>query len=395
MSDPRLHYRTPLRETPLHGRVAAANRHHRWAGWAGCLAALDLGDPEMEHAAIRSAATLYDLSPMVKYAVEGPDAAAYLDRLTLRDAGGMATDAVRYTAWCDDAGHVLDDGTLFRLGEHEFRLCCQERHLPWLLDAALGFDVTVREVTDEIAALSLQGPCSAAVLAAAGVEVAALRPFRTLRAEHGSGGLLVSRTGFTGDLGYELWCAPADATALWDRLMEAGAPWGIRPVGSAALDLARIEAGFLVAGTDFVPAEQALRPDRARSPFELGLDWMIDWDKGHFNGRRALLAERAAGSTWALVGLDVDGNVAAEGALVYHRKTREVGHVTSAAWSPSTKASIAIAQIRRPYDSGADLWVEIHALRELRYAKLMERARVVPRPFFAPSRRRATPPETS
>ena len=127
MSDPRLHYREPLRETPFHGRVAAANRHHRWAGWAGCLAALDLGDPEMEHAAIRNAATLYDLSPMVKYAVEGPDAAPYLDRLTLRDAGGMATDAVRYTAWCDDAGQVLDDGTLFRLGE---------RRVPALLPGA-------------------------------------------------------------------------------------------------------------------------------------------------------------------------------------------------------------------------------------------------------------------
>lgn len=385
----------PLRRTPFHDRIAAANQMQEWAPWAGCLSPTAFGDTEMEHSAIRNAATLYDISPMMKYRITGPGAVGYLNRLTLRDAGRLAVGAVHYTAWCDDSGKVLDDGTLFRLAEAEFLLCCQERHLPWLADSATGFDVAVRDATEDIAALSLQGPCSAAVLAATGFPVQDLRPFRIARFPFGDGGLLVSRTGFTGDLGYELWVAPGDALPLWDRLMAAGGPWGLRPVGSAALDVARIEAGFLTANVDFVPADQALREDRVRSPFELGLDWMLDFDRGHFNGRRTLLAERdGATSKWALVALDIDGNLAADHALIYHGRKREVGHVTSAAWSPVTKCSIALAQVRRPFDTlhADDLWVEIYALRELQYVKLMMKARVVDRPFFAPARRRATPP---
>ena len=387
-ADPRLHYRQPLRPTPFHPRLAELNRLSEWAPWAGYLSATGFGDLAMEHSAIRNAATLYDISPMVKYRIHGPGAAAMLNRLTLRDVEKLPVGAVHYTAWGDDAGHVLDDGTLFRLSEQEFRLCCQERHLPWILDSAQGFDVRVEEVTEEVAALSLQGPCSASVLRAAGFDIDALKPFRLTH----QGGVTISRTGFTGDLGYELWLDPANALPLWDRLMEAGAPWFLRPIGSHALNTARIEAGFLIANQDFIPAEQALREDRARSPFEIGLDWMIDWDKGHFNGRRALLRQRETGAAWALVGLDVAGNLSADGAILYQGKRKEVGVVTSACWSPTLKASLAIAQVRRPFHQSQDLWVEIYALRELHYAKLMERARVVPRPFLDLPRRRATPP---
>ncbi len=388
-------WRTPLLKTAFHDRVAAANVLNQWGPWAGYTTALELDDAEMEYTAIRNGASLYDLCPMVKYRFSGPGALAYLNRLTIRDQSKMSVGGVQYTVWCDDAGKVLDDGTLFRLGEAEFMLCCQERHLPWLQDAALGFDVTIEEITEEVAALSLQGPCSAQVLAAMGVDVAALKPFRMMTVPLDKGELRISRTGFTGDLGYELWTAPARALALWDALMQAGAAFGIRPIGTHALDLARIEAGFIVAGGDFIPAEQALREDRVRSPFELGLDWMISWDKGHFNGRRALLAERDGGtSEWALVGLDIDSNVSAEGSIIYHAKTREVGYITAAAWSPTLKRNIALAQLRRPYhDARADdLWVEVYALRELQYIKLMLKARVCPRRFFAPARRRATPP---
>ncbi len=169
---------------------------------------------------------------------------------------------MHYTIWCDDAGKIIDDGTLFRLGESEYRICCQERHLPWLLDSAFGFDVQIREETEEIAALSLQGPCSWSVLNAAGFDVADLKPFRMRTFAFDGGELMISRTGFTGDLGYELWTTPDRALALWDKLFEAGAPWGIRPIGTHALNLARIEAGFIITNMDFVPVDQCVREDR-------------------------------------------------------------------------------------------------------------------------------------
>ncbi len=393
--DPRLHYRTPLLQTPFHARVAAANRLNEWGGWAGYMTALSFGDTEMEYTAIRNGASVYDLCPMIKYQFIGPDAAACLDRLTVRHASKMAVNSVQYTVWCDDAGKVLDDGTLFRLGPDTFMLCCQERHLPWLLDSALGFEAQVIDITPEIAALSLQGPCSATALGAAGFDVSGLKPIRIAEFSFQKGRLRISRTGFTGDLGYELWIEPSLALALWDHLMAAGQAWGIRPIGTHALDIARIEAGFIIANMDFVPAEQALREDRVRSPFELGLDWLIDWDKGHFNGRSALWAEKQGQSSqWAMVGLDIEGNIPTGGSLIYHAKKHEVGYVTAAAWSPTAKRNIAIAQLRRPYDGikNNDLWVEVYALRELQYAKLMLRAMVTPRPFLNLTRRRATPP---
>lgn len=382
----------PLHETPFHPRTAALNRLHNWAPWAGYRTAGCYGDPGMEHSAIRNAATLYDITPMMKYRICGPDAAAFLNRLTLRNAARLAVGAVQYTAWTDDAGKTLDDGTLFRLGPDDFRLCCQERHLPWLLDSARGFDVAIRDETAEVAALALQGPTSASVLAAAGFDVSGLRPFRLTDYPFGNGRLMVSRTGFTGDLGYELWLSPGDALPLWDHLMLCGAPFGLGPAGSDAVMLARTEAGFLTANLDFIPAHQALREDRVRSPLELGLGWMIDWDKGHFTGRRALLAERVQGGAWAVVGLDVPGNVSAEGAILYHRKRQEAGFVTAACWSPTLKRNIAIAHVVARHADCRDLWVEIYALRELQYHKLMLPVRKTERPFHAPDRRRATPP---
>jgi aminomethyltransferase len=393
MTDPLRHFETPLLRTPLHPRTAALNRLNNWGAWSGYTTALCYGDAAMEHSAIRNAATLYDLCPMVKYRVTGPDAASYLNRLTVRNAGKLTPGGVQYTLWCDDAGKVMDDGTLFRLSEVEFMISCQERHLPWLLDSAAGFDVTVKDATDEIAALSLQGPCSATVLGAAGFDVSALRPFRHARFAFDGAEITISRTGFTGDLGYELWMAPWQAIPLWDHLMASGAPWGLRPAGTEALNLARLEAGFLIANQDFVPAQQALRDDRARSPFEIGLDWLIDWDKGHFTGRRALAAERdGKTSAWAMVGLDIPGNVEAGGSILYHDRKREAGYITAAAWSPTLKRNIALAQVRRQYAKGDNIWVEIYALRELQYVKLMLPVTVTERPFFNPARRRATPP---
>ena len=391
--DPKLHYQTPLLQTPFHPRTAAANRLNQWGVWAGYTTATAFDDEAMEYTAIRNAASVYDLCPMVKYRVTGPDAVAYLNRLTVRDVGKLSVGGVHYTLWCDDAGQIIDDGTLFHLGPDDFRICCQERHLPWLIDSAFGYDVAIAEETEAVAALSLQGPCSATVLGEAGFDVWGVKPFRMARFPFAGGELMVSRTGFTGDLGYELWTTPDLALPLWDAIFAAGVLYGIRPIGSNALDLARIEAGFIITNMDFIPAHQAVREDRTRSPLEMGLGWMIDWDKGHFTGRRALLAERErGGAKWALVGLDIAGNASAGGSLLYHNRKTEAGFITAAAWSPTTKRNIAIAHVERKYLQGGNLWVEIYALRELQYAKLMLPVEIVERPFFNPARKRATPP---
>jgi aminomethyltransferase len=387
------HFEQPLAETPFHPRTSALNRLHNWAAWSGYRTPGCYGDTVMEHTAIRNAATLYDITPMVKYRITGPGAAGYLNRLTLRNVAKLAVGQVHYTAWTDDRGKAMDDGTVFRLGPQDFRLCCQERHLPWLLDSAHGFDVAVTEETGDVAALALQGPTSATVLIAAGFDVSALKPFRMAEYAFAETKILISRTGFTGDLGYELWVAPSHAIALWDHLMAQGAPFGLMPTGTEAVMLARTEAGFLTTNLDFIPSHQAVREDRTRSPLELGLGWMIDWDKGHFTGRRALLAERDGKTAkWAVVGLDIPGNVSAEGSILYYDKRREAGFVTAACWSPTLKRNIAIAHVEARHADCRDLWVEIYALRELQYVKLMLPVTRTDRPFFAPDRRRVTPP---
>jgi len=262
-----------------------------------------------------------------------------------------------------------------------------------------GFDVEIVEVTEDLAALALQGPTSCAVLRTAGAAgVEHLRPFELGQfalANAGDARVMVSRTGFTGDLGYELWMEPADAERVWDALMEAGRTRGIRAVGSRALNIARIEAGFLLPNVDFIPGERTVLIGTERSPLELGLAWLVDFGKGHFSGRRALLAEQQRGARRRLVGLDVEGNKPAHNALLYTGRDlrRQAGSVTSAAWSPTTKRNLALAMMEAPhFATGSTLWAEIYLNRELVWERRVVRARVVERPFFAPERRRATPP---
>lgn len=391
------HFRRLRFGTPFQPRLDALNLQESWYDWAGYKAPMALWDEELEYFAIRSQAAVFDISPMVKYRIEGFGAEAFLDRLTLRDVTELKPGRVHYTAWCDDGGHILDDGTLFRLSETRFRLCCQERHLPWLIDSALGFDVEIEEQTETVAGLALQGPTSWSVLNAAGFAGSeTLKPFDIATFPHDGGEVTISRTGFTGDLGYELFVDAAKALSLWDRLFEAGAPFGIRAIGYAALNRTRIEAGLIVANADFTTAEQAIRQDRVRLPDEIGLSFMIDAKKtAYYNGRRAIEKSRAnGGPEYILVGLEIDGNVPAEHAIVYHRRTREVGLVSAAIWSPTAKRNIAIASLKRPYGDAVvdDLWVEIYAMRELQYSKMMKRAKIVPRPFVKLGRRTATPP---
>jgi glycine cleavage system T protein (aminomethyltransferase) len=390
------HFTQPLLKTPFHERARALSQVDSFIPWAGYTTVDVFTTVEQEYFAIRNAATLYDLTPMVKYRVAGRDAQSYLNRLVTRDIGKLKPDRVAYCVWCNDTGHLIDDGTVFRLSESEYRICTAQRQLDWLLDSSIGFEVEVSEITEQVAALALQGPTSCAVLRDAGLTGAdRLKVFEIGRFTLESRAVTVSRTGFTGDLGYELWMEPQDAEAVWDALMAAGGPRGIRPIGSRALNIARIEAGFLSPGVDFVSADHTIRIGTDRSPLELGLGWIVDFNKGHFTGRRALLEEKRRGARRQLVGLDIEGNKPAHNALLYRDITgkREIGSVSSAVWSPTCKRNVALAMVEAPYFKiGSNIWAEIYLSRELVWERRMSRAQVVERPFFAPERRRATPP---
>lgn len=392
------HFVQPLLKTPFHNRSRAYSQVDSFVPWAGYTTVDVFTYVEQEYFAIRNATTLYDLTPMVKYRIAGQLALAFLNRLVTRDLRKLKVGRVAYCIWCDDAGQVIDDGTVFRLEEGEFRLCTAERQLDWLLSSAIGFDgLIIEEITEEVAALALQGPTSYATLKAAGVEgVERLKPFELGRYSLGGSEVMISRTGFTGDLGYELWMETAAAERVWDALIDAGRTRGIRPIGSRALNMARIEAGFLQPNVDFVSSLHTVHLGRDRSALELGLEWLVDFDKPYFTGRRALLQESRRPAVRRLVGLDIDGNKPAHNALLYADRNgkREVGSVTSATWSPTCKRNIALAMIDAPYfNKGSTVWADIYLNRELVWERRMVRARVVDKPFFAHERRKVTPPE--
>lgn len=383
--------------SPFYARLAALDTLKAWHDWNGYAAPDALYCAETEYFAIRNATAVFDLSPMSKYRIGGRDALPYLDRLVTRDMRKIRPGRVAYAVWCNDGGQVIDDGTLFHLREGDYRLCAQERQYDWLVDSAIGFDVSISEETADVAALAVQGPTAYSVLAAMGLhQIADLKPFGVMQVDFAGGELTVSRTGFTGDLGYELWVEPARAELLWDTLFAAGQPFGVRAIGTHALNLARIEAGYLQAGVDFLPANQTVRTGRSRSPLELGLNWLVDFTKPNFNGRRALAAETRHGSRWCLVKLDIEGNKPAHNAYIFakpKRNRREIGFVTSAAWSPVCKQNLAIGSVRVPHGKvGETLWVEIYYQRELHWSRVMAAAQVVGKPFWFPERRGATPP---
>ncbi len=383
--------------SPFYARMRALDTINSWHEWKGYSSPNELYCAETEYFAIRNATGVFDLTPMTKYRVTGPDALAYVDRLVTRDMSKIKPGRVAYAVWCDDRGQVLDDGTIFHLREGEYRICSQERHYDWLLTSAIGLDVTVTEETDEVAGLAVQGPTSYTVLSKLGLDgLGDLKVFGLMHFDFEGTELMVSRTGFTGDLGYELWIDPDKAEALWDALFEAGKVNGIRAIGTEALELARIEAGYLAAYVDFLPAKATIRTGRTRSPLELGLGWLVDFKKPNFNGRRALAEEQRRGPTWRLVKLDIEGNKPAHSSYIFadsNASKSNIGFVTSAAWSPITKQNIALGTVRMPHgDVGSHVWVEIYYQREMHWNRAMCKAEVVDKPFWFPPRRSATPP---
>lgn len=381
-----------LIETPFQQRLEALSTAKSWTNWAGYVSPATLDTVEFEYFAIRNQTTLFDISPMHKFRITGPDALEVVNRLVTRDAAKLRDGRVGYVLWCDEEGMVIDDGTLFRYSETDFRLCCQEPMYTWLLDTAWGFDAEIVDESQDIGALSLQGPTSYSLLKDAGLgDVGEMKPFDWREIEPD---LWVSRTGFTGDLGYELWVPNGNALDLWDRLWAAGSYWGLKAIGFEALNICRIEAGFVAAGFDFQPVHTAMRLGRGRSPLELGFAKMVDFTKGHFNGRRALLKQRQSGLRYHLRKIDIGGFKPADGALIYHKKKKEVGHVTSGVWSPTTKRNIALAEFKAPFGEGItdDLWAEVYVNEEGQWANRLVPVAVEEKPFFINSRARATPP---
>lgn len=388
------HYHHHVYPSPFHPGQERANKMKEWSRWADYLSVPAYFDASLEYFAARNSCAVFDITPMIKHRVSGPDALAYLNRLVTRDVSKLKPGRVGYAVWCTDEGQVIDDGTIFHLSEGVYRVCSQERQIDWFLTCALGFDVEIVEETHQIAGLAFQGPTSCAVLKKLGLQgVETITPFGLRTFPFAGTELMVSRTGYTGDLGYELWIGEEHAMTLWDALFAAGKDLGIWAMGSEALEMLRIEAGFLLAGVDFMPAQHAVRPTHTRSPFELGLAWLVDFKKPVFNGRRALLAEKERGSRYTLVKLDIDGNKVARDSYVYSKDRKYAGTVTSAMWSPSAKASIALATLEAPHGKpGEELLVEIYYKRDLKWSRVMAPCRVVENVFWDPARKKQTPP---
>jgi aminomethyltransferase len=358
---------------------------------------------DQEYHAIRNSAGLMDVSPLYKYDISGSDAFKFVNRVMTRDAAKCAPQQAMYTCLCDEEGKVIQDGTLFRSAENRFRFHLAEPSLRWFQINATGLKVDIQDVSERVAALALQGPTSREILRQAlDGDIDRLRFFRFTFANIGSIGAMISRTGYTGDLGYEIWVSANQAEELWDRLIELGKPYGITPAGILALDMARLEAGFILLEVDYTSAEKALIPSQKYSPFEIGLGWTVSLDKESFVGRRALLEEKQHGSSRQLIGLEIDWDdyerlyqesglapqlptAAWRGGAPVYRHSKQVGQATTGGWSPTIKKYIALATVQSRFSQpGTELFMEV----TVEYVRKKVRATVVKPPFFDPERKR-------
>ena len=396
-----------LRGTPFHERTGPLCVAANWRRWAGHFAAGSYEPThEREYHAIRSAAALIDVSPLYKYRLTGRGAGALANRVVTRDVSRQAVGQVYYTPWCDAAGKVRDDGTLQRLGEADFRLTSAEPTLKWLHENARGLGAEISEETEAVAALALQGPRSCDILQrVTDGEVAGLRYFHVMTARIGGIRAEISRTGYTGDLGYEIWVDAGDAVPLWDALAAAGAPFGLAPAGMLALDMARLEAGLLLVDVDYIPAQRAIIEDQKSSPYELGLGWAVALEASNFVGRAALRAERARPPAWRFRGITLDWDsledayaevrlppqlpgMTLRDSVPLYAGGRQVGYATSRGWSPTLKTYLGLAHLRAEFAAvGTDLEIEVTVEHQRRRA----RATVAKTPFLDPERKRATP----
>jgi aminomethyltransferase len=391
--------------TPFHSRTSALCRSHNWRTWSGYLVASSYDVlHDYEYHAIRNAAALIDVSPLFKYDVRGKDALKLVNRVITRDAAKCAIGQAIYTCLCDAEGKVIQDGTVFRLEEDHYRFHLADPGLRWLKLNAVGMEVSLQEVSEKVAALAVQGPNSLRILEhAIDTELASLRFFRFVFVKISDVPAMISRTGYTGDLGYEIWVLSEHAERVWDALMEAGQGFGIRPAGMLALDLARLEAGFILLEVDYIGVEKAIIASQKYTPFEIGLGWTVDLKKEHFVGRKELAKANERGPLRQIVGLEVDlldyedlyhqvglppqiPLTAWRGGVPVYKDERQVGHATTGGWSPVLKKYIALATIRKEYvQPGTRVDFEV----TVEYRRKTVGAAVTKLPFFDPPRKRA------
>ena len=394
--------------TPFHSRTSALCVSQNWRTWSGYFVASSYDVVhDYEYHAIRNTAALIDVSPLYKYDIRGRDAAHLIDRVFTRDVSKCSVGQALYGCLCQDDGAVIQDGTVFRLGEDYFRFHLADPSLRWLKLNALGMEVSIEEVSEKIAALAVQGPNALKILqrvVGADSELDRLRFFRLAPGKILGFPVIVSRTGYTGDLGYELWFDATYAEQAWDCLMEHGEDFGIKPAGMLALDVARLEAGFILLEVDYIGAEKALIPSQRYTPYEIGMGWTVDLKKNHFVGCRALQEIGGSGPSRRIVGLEIILSdyeylfqerglppqfplSAWRGGVPVYRDDRQVGHATTGAWSPALKKYIALATVEKTLAApGTMLDMEI----TVEHRRKTVSATVVQTPFFDPPRKRAS-----
>ena len=394
--------------TAVHERTFALCESLNYREWSGYYAVSAYeSHHEHEYNAIRNASGLIDVSPLFKYLITGRDATRLVDRIITRDVSKMAVGQVYYTPWCDERGKVIDDGTVTRLEEQKFRWTAADPSLRWFSQNAAGLDVLIEDISEAVAALALQGPTSARLLrAVAKADIDRLKYFRMTHGTIAGVSVDISRTGYTGDLGYEIWIPSKKAVRVWDALMEGGKPFDIKPAGMLALDVARVEAGLLLIDVDFYSSKKAMIESQQYSPYEMGLGRLVTLNKARFIGRDALRREQERGHARQVVGLEIDwteveaiydrlqlapsiGATASRVAVPVYRGGRQVGRATSTTWSSTLKKMIALATVDRPhYTEGTQVQMEV-TVEAVRHKV---KATVVKTPFFDPKRKTATPP---
>jgi glycine cleavage system T protein (aminomethyltransferase) len=399
--------------TAVHERTFALCESLNYREWSGFYAvSVYETHHEHEYNAIRNAAALIDVSPLYKYRVTGPDAGRLVNRVITRDINKVTVDQVIYCCWCDEQGKVIDDGTVTRLAENAYRWTAAEPNLRWFHQNALGMDVRIEDISEQVAALALQGPTSAQLLRRiCDAPLDRLKYFRVAHTEIAGVPVDISRTGYTGDLGYEIWVPWPEAVRVWDALMEHGREFDARPCGMLALDVARVEAGLILIDVDYHSSRKALIEPQKYSPFEIGLGRLVNLQKENFVGREALVAEqKAGGPARRLVGLELDWNSVEQlyqaaglapqapsttsrvAVPVYSsggHRPKQIGKATSTTWSPTLKKMIALASVNAAHAAaGSRLAVEL-TVEAVRHTVP---AAVVELPFFNPKRKTATPP---